>query len=292
MEFIHLGHTSSIAEVYDPSILEPIARVLAREQFEPNAAQQFIGQDIWQCYELSWLTPTGRPIVAVLRFGISAASAYIVESKSLKLYLQALNMTQFSSAAKLEGIIARDLKQVLGQDLSFCELITVNSMDEHTSGPAWRIESLQAFAAKTSLNVVWLDALECSCDMYTPNASFLTGKACDDRVSYVSNQFRSLCPVTQQPDYASIVVQTKGFRFDPTLLVQYLVSFRQHGGFHEQCIERIFLDLRTVAPNQFDELSVVGRFTRRGGIDINPERHLNQHSQAASRAWQVRHWRQ
>jgi 7-cyano-7-deazaguanine reductase len=212
--------------------------------------------DFWNCFELSWLLPSGKPVVAIGEFSIPADSPNIIESKSFKLYLNSLNQTAFADTTSLEAALRTDLSAAAGKPVSV------------------RIRSLAEIEAEgvMALPGVCIDELDISVSNYEhPRPELLR---CDDsRVveeSVHSHLLKSNCPVTSQPDWGSVVVEYRGSALDHASLLEYIVSFRQHSDFHEQCVERIFLDLqRLLKP---EKLTVYARYVRRGGLDINPYR--------------------
>jgi 7-cyano-7-deazaguanine reductase len=214
------------------------------------------GVDFWNCFELSWLLPSGKPVVAIGEFSIPADSPNIIESKSFKLYLNSLNQTAFADVQSLEATLRTDLSAAAGKP------VTV------------RIRSLADIEAEgvMALPGTCIDGLDISVSNYEhPRPELLR---CDDsrivEESVHSHLLKSNCPVTSQPDWGSVVVEYRGSALDHGSLLEYLVSFRQHSDFHEQCVERIFLDLqRLLKP---EKLTVYARYVRRGGLDINPYR--------------------
>jgi len=271
-----LGNKVEYASRYDPSILHFIPRASYRQTLDATGSQVAnTGHDIWHCYELSWLNQSGKPEVRVAQISVPAESPNIVESKSLKLYLNSLNNHQFESQETLLSTIRQDLQAKLECDIniSLCEV-----------GEA----ALTFFAnevrerADTNSNVILLDELDVTCSKYQRDARLLktTGRVVKKQ-TLVSHLLRSFCPVTNQPDWASIFISYDGAELEPMSVLQYIVSFREHQGFHEQCIEQIYLDLMT--RGDFDKLSVAGQFTRRGGIDITPVRSTHVMQQLPSR---------
>jgi 7-cyano-7-deazaguanine reductase len=245
-----LGKVVKAPIKYSPDILYPIQRK------STNSSVNIYGVDDWVHYELSWCDERGCPQSAILLISIVADSPYIVESKSLKLYLNSFNFTKISKSA-LVDTVAKDLASILGVR------------------PGVRLFS-QAEWARCHPRVVLADAVDLDgvideyCEVEDISPSIL--KVTDDQIStrFVTNNFRSNCPVTGQPDWATIVIDYQGFRVDEVSLYKYLLSYRQHQGFHEQCVEQIFVDVFTYC--KVDKLSVRGYFTRRGGLDINPFR--------------------
>ncbi|AAY91254.1 NADPH-dependent 7-cyano-7-deazaguanine reductase QueF [Pseudomonas protegens] len=252
-----LGKSSEYVSTYTPSLLFPIPRAAKWAELGLSAdTLPYKGVDYWNCFELSWLLPSGKPVVAIGEFSIPADSPNIIESKSFKLYLNSLNQTPFDDRATLEATLRTDLSAAAGKPVGV------------------RIRSLQEVEAEgvVALPGVCIDDLDISVDSYEhPRPELLR---CDaSRVveeSVHSHLLKSNCPVTSQPDWGSVVVQYRGAALDHASLLAYLVSFRQHSDFHEQCVERIFLDLqRLLKP---ERLTVYARYVRRGGLDINPYR--------------------
>lgn len=281
----HLGQGTSYPEKYDPSLLEAIPRAPGRAQLGIETVP-FKGWDDWQAFELGWLNERGKAISAVLLLRLSADTPNIVESKSLKLYLQSFHMTQIAFDAVLSQIKA-DLEQCLGSSVSL-ELNCLSDTQEGLS--TWGIQPWRHFSSD-AMTVIALDDLDFACEKYLPEKTLLKiGPGSSHPTLYFTDSFRSLCPVTGQPDFASIAVLAGGAKIQAESLGQYLTSFRGHQGFHEQCVEHMFIDI--LSQGNFDLLGVIGRFTRRGGIDINPARFLNPQSEALLAQMQTRQWRQ
>ena len=251
---IPLGREVAYPEQYAPELLFAIDRSAARAELNLSAELPFKGVDIWNAYELSWLNPQGLPQVACAELSIPCDSPAIVESKSIKLYLNSLNHKCFTDRDELQQLLVADLSACIGVD------VAVRIYDAEDS-----VRSVGRLGGDC------LDGLDVSIDCYHPDASLLqTGGEYSDNEQLHSHLFRSLCPVTAQPDWASVFIAYSGRAIDRASLLKYLVSFRQHQGFHEQCVERIFLDLS--AQCQPEQLTVYARFLRRGGLDINPLR--------------------
>ncbi|MEP7044657.1 MAG: NADPH-dependent 7-cyano-7-deazaguanine reductase QueF [Dokdonella sp.] len=251
-----LGRSTAYPSRYDASLLFPIPRAPNRAELDIGAELPFHGVDIWNAYELSWLDPRGKPIVALAEFRVPAASPNLIESKSFKLYLNSYNQQRIEDIDVLRAQLARDLSKAAGAAVAV------------TLTPAERF----AQAVLEELDGESIDDLAVTIDDYgPPNAAHL--RIADAGVieeSLVSNLLKSNCPVTGQPDWASVQIRYAGPRIDRAGLLRYLISFRQHAGFHEQCVERIFVDLmQRCAPAR---LEVYARYTRRGGLDINPWR--------------------
>lgn len=252
-----LGKSSEYIATYTPSLLFPIPRAAKWAELGLSAETlPYQGVDFWNCFELSWLLPSGKPVVAMGEFAIPADSPNIIESKSFKLYLNSLNQSVFSSADELVTVLVRDLSAAAGKPVG----VRVRSLAEVTA------DGMQAAPGTC------IDELDVAISSYAqPQPELLR---CDtDRVveeSLHSHLLKSNCPVTGQPDWGTLVVEYRGLALDHASLLAYLVSFRQHADFHEQCVERIFLDLqRLLKP---EHLTVYARYVRRGGLDINPYR--------------------
>lgn len=249
---IPLGREVAYPSHYDPGLLFPIARAQARDEIGIDArALPFIGHDRWHAYELSWLDTRGKPAVATATLEIPATAQFLIESKSLKLYLNSLNAARFASADAVRETLIADLSRA-------------------ADAPVRVAFGLPPFAV--SDDAVLIDALDIAIDDYgPPNAAHLALD--DDAVieeTLRSELLKSNCPVTGQPDWASVRIDYRGPKIDRAGLLRYLVSFRDHAEFHEQCVERIFVDLQSRCRPQM--LSVEARYTRRGGLDINPWR--------------------
>lgn len=252
-----LGKSSEYIATYSPELLFPIPRATKWAELGLSAETlPYRGVDYWNCFELSWLLPSGKPVVAIGEFSIAADSPNIIESKSFKLYLNSLNQSVFASEAALVSVLEKDLSATAGKPVG----VRVRSLNEVAR------EGLAALPGTC------IDDLDISISDYqAPRPELL---ACDtSRVveeSLHSHLLKSNCPVTGQPDWGSVVVEYQGAALEPASLLAYLVSFRQHADFHEQCVERIFLDLQRLL--QPEHLTVYARYVRRGGLDINPYR--------------------
>lgn len=240
---------------YDPLLLCPIPRQLGREATgTSDAAGSWQGEDIWNIYELSWLSPSGRPEVAMAELRVPASSPNLIESKSLKLYCNSFNMSGFASFAKVRETMHHDLSEAAGADVGIVLL-----GPEEFGGVRF-----------TEPDGICLDELNIENVSYTFDPSLLRLETGGTRQTLFSRLFRSCCPVTGQPDWATVSVNYEGERIAAEGLLRYLVSYREHTGFHEACVERIFSDIMSRC--RPEELTVSARFTRRGGIDINPVR--------------------
>ncbi len=252
-----LGKSSDYVATYSPHLLFPIPRAPKWAELGLTAETlPYQGVDLWNCYELSWLLPSGKPVVAIGEFEIPADSPNIIESKSFKLYLNSLNQSVFESREALLELMSADLSAAAGKPVR----VRLRTLDEVTADGV------------ATLPGRCIDELDVAIQDYDhPRPELL---ACDaGRVveeSLHSHLLKSNCPVTGQPDWGSVVVEYRGAALLPESLLAYLVSFRQHADFHEQCVERIFLDLQRLL--QPEKLTVYARYVRRGGLDINPYR--------------------
>lgn len=255
-EHSSLGKAVTYRDEYDASLLFPIPRALKRAELGITDAVPFHGVDVWNAYELSWLDPRGKPVVALAEFRIPAASPNIIESKSFKLYLNTFAQTRLPGADEIVRRLKRDLTAAAGAEV---EVV---------------LHAATAFAQQTmcELDGELIDDTDIEIEAYDePRPDYLVADA--ERIvdeSLVSHLLKSNCPVTGQPDWASVQIRYRGPRLDRAGLLRYLVSFRRHSDFHEQCVERIYSDLQArCVPHS---LSVYARYTRRGGLDINPFR--------------------
>lgn len=252
-----LGQQTQYISTYTPELLFPIPRQQARQSLSLDpAGLPFYGVDIWTGYELSWLDERGKPQVAVAEFQIPFDSPSIVESKSFKLYLNSLNQTRFANIEQVKNTLVNDLSVVVDAPV------------------AVKMESLPARSLLTAVIEMegeCIDDLPVEVEHYNPAPELLTANG--DQVvdeTLVSHLLKSNCPVTGQPDWASVQVSYSGAKIDRDALLRYIISFRQHQDFHEHCVERMFIDIS--ARCQPRALSVYARYTRRGGLDINPYR--------------------
>ena len=254
-----LGKASEYIATYTPSLLFPIPR--AAKWAELGVSAQTLpwqGTDFWNCFELSWLLPSGKPVVAIGEFAIPADSPNIIESKSFKLYLNSLNQTAFDSPQALQACLEKDLSAAAGKPVG----VRLRSLGE--------VEQ----EGVVGLPGQCIDELDVSISNYEQPQPELLRCNPDNVVEQTlhSHLLKSNCPVTGQPDWGSVVVEYRGPELDAASLLTYLISFRQHADFHEQCVERIFLDLKRLLDPQ--HLTVYARYVRRGGLDINPYRSL------------------
>lgn len=251
---IPLGKPTPSPERYDPGVLAPIPRMEGRRDMGLDQTLPFVGEDVWRGYEFSWLSHRGMPRVALVELRAGAMSPNIVESKSMKLYFNSFAQTRFDSADVVAECLRADLQAAFGAPVTVT-LKGLEDADEPTVLPG------------TSL-----DTQDVEVDTYQRAPHLLSlapGDAAVTETVY-THRFRSLCPVTGQPDWASVLIGYQGPALDHAGLLRYLVSFRCHQAFHETTVEQIFLDLKT--HGGCERLLVAGYFLRRGGVDINPVR--------------------
>ncbi len=257
-----LGKASAYADQYDPSLLFPLPRADKRSELGLGSTLPFMGADLWTAYELSWLNLRGKPQVAIAHVTVPCETPNLIESKSFKLYLNSFNNTRF---ADVEAVKAR-----LRADLS--EAAWRGAENPGTVGLQLRLPEQFDQEPIHELDGVNLDRLDVECTHYQPAPELLTAAFDEAPVTEVltSNLLKSNCLVTGQPDWGSVQIRYSGPQIDQAGLLQYLVSFRNHNEFHEQCVERIYTDVW--ARCKPIKLAVYARYTRRGGLDINPFR--------------------
>jgi 7-cyano-7-deazaguanine reductase len=251
-----LGKTSVYTDSYDPGLLFPMPRAEKRAELGLSGTLPFFGMDIWNAYELSWLNHRGKPQVAIATLLVPADTPNMIESKSMKLYLNSLNQTRIDSQEDLVALLQSDLSAALGAEIQI-KLLASQDFGKQVIG---EYEGLL------------LDRLDIAVDRYAPEPELLRAASNQAPVeeSLVSHLLRSNCLVTNQPDWASIQIRYSGPAIDQEGLLKYLIGFRQHQEFHEHCVERVFMDIQRQC--QPSKLMVSARYTRRGGIDINPWR--------------------
>ncbi|BBB27175.1 NADPH-dependent 7-cyano-7-deazaguanine reductase QueF [Amphritea japonica] len=253
LEHAPLGADTEYVNQYDAALLYPIARDLNwKAQGVIRSELPFQGSDIWNAYEVSWLNDKGKPVVRLAEFRFSATSHNIVESKSFKLYLNSFNLTRFDSESEVQARMVTDLTVASEGAVE----VILSQLDITT--PILKFEG------------ECLDELDIEVTDYSPAPQRLsaTGEVVEEAL--YSHLLKSNCPVTGQPDWASIAIEYRGAAIDREGLLQYLISYREHGDFHEQCVESIFMDIwNRCRP---EELTVYARYLRRGGLDINPYR--------------------
>lgn len=249
-----LGQNTNYPTQYNPQLLCPLPRLQGRNDLELGNVLPFDGVDVWHNYEASWLNSKGKPQVAIVQLVVPCTSPYLIESKSLKLYFNSLNFMKFNSESEYVKVVANDLSAAAGI------AVTVNILPVEQS---YFLNTLDGFC---------LDNLDVTCQDYAINPQLLR---CADAPQIVtqrvySHLLRSNCPVTNQPDWGSVHITYTGRAICHDSLLRYLISFRQHNDFHEQCVERIFSDIMRVCQPQ--KLTIQAFYTRRGGLDINPYR--------------------
>ena len=264
--------TTDYPTEYSPETLYPIARSMGRDAIGWQDDKLKVGVDWWQAFELSWLNSQGISQVAIARFGIPASSPFIVESKSLKLYLNSINFTEFSGWDEVQALIAKDLSACVQAEVTV-ELFDLNDdLNDKATG------LLTAQPEGVCIDEALANSSEKVALTEHPDASLLAKNESDLRdsekevgknFSFYSNLLRSNCPVTNQPDWGTLAVSISSEKpVNTANMLRYILSFRQHNGFHEQCVEQIFADLSQYY--QPSTLMVRAWYTRRGGIDINP----------------------
>jgi 7-cyano-7-deazaguanine reductase len=257
-----LGKSSAYADHYDAALLFPIARRPKRDEIGLSETLPFFGADLWTAYELSWLNPRGKPQLAIARITVPAESTHIVESKSVKLYLNSFNNTVFADAVEVQTRLREDLSAAIWQGGNVISRVGVQLVlpQDFDKEPVHELDGLN------------LDRLDLECVHYQPAPELLQAQHNEAPVTetLTSQLLKSNCLVTGQPDWGSVRISYTGPQIDQAGLLQYIVSFRNHNEFHEQCVERIFMDIwRACKPSK---LEVYARYTRRGGVDINPWR--------------------
>jgi len=245
-----LGKQSEYKDEYDASLLFPIPRSEGRQHLCMPMDGAF-GEDIWNGFEVSWLNTKGKPIVRIGEFRLPAMSPNIVESKSFKLYLNSFNQTRFESESDVLELMVKDLSAAAGAPVAVA-LLPVD------------------YGFVEAPECVCLDDLDIDVTEYSPAPQLLTAGEGSVDSWYCSHLLKSNCPVTGQPDWGSLFIRIKGQAVDEESLLAYVISMRQHQGFHEQCVEHVYTDL--MSRFEFEELIVCARYVRRGGLDINPVR--------------------
>jgi 7-cyano-7-deazaguanine reductase len=257
-----LGKSSTYVDQYDAALLYPIARRPKRDEIGLPVTLPFFGADLWTAYELGWLNPRGKPQLAIARITVPAESTHIVESKSVKLYLNSFNNSVFADATAVQTRLREDLSAAIWQGVNIMSSVGVQLVlpQDFDKEPVHELDGLN------------LDRLDLECTHYQPAPELLTAQFNEVPVTetLASQLLKSNCLVTGQPDWGSVRISYTGPQIDQAGLLQYIVSFRNHNEFHEQCVERIFMDIwRACKPSK---LEVYARYTRRGGVDINPWR--------------------
>ena len=257
LKSLKLGQKTEYASQYDRTLLQPVPRALNRDGLGITQNQPFtIGADIWTAYEISWLNEKGLPQVAIADIYLDYQSQNLIESKSFKLYLNSFNQSKFADFNAVQQTMQRDLSECAQGDVK----VRLNSVAVYDSQ---KIDHLQGDC---------IDQQDIEITSYEFNADWLKDCVSDEIVEekLVSHLLKSNCLITNQPDWGTLHIHYVGKKIDHEKLLRYVVSFRQHNEFHEQCVERIFCDLIHYAKPK--KLTVYARYTRRGGLDINPFR--------------------
>lgn len=263
LQNLPLGKATEYKNSYDASLLQGVPRSLNRSELNLNADNlPFIGDDRWNLYELSWLNSKGKPVVATGIVNVPFDSNNLIESKSFKLYLNSFNQTKFDSLKDVENTLIKDLSRCANKTVT----VTLN-------------DNMDQFPDKLgTFHGICLDALDIEVDQYQLMPALLENISSGEYVTETlySHLLKSNCLITNQPDWGSVEISYTGKQLDKEKLLRYLISFRQHNEFHEQCVERIYCDIMKFA--EVDSLSVDARYTRRGGLDINPIRMTNKNT--------------
>lgn len=248
-----LGKQTDYITEYAPGLLFPIARELSRQQLQLGVPLPFYGVDVWTGYEISWLDQSGKPQIAIAEFHIPCDSEFIVESKSFKLYLNSLNQTRYLSLEQVQEVLVRDLTAVTGAQVKI------------------NLQILSKFDGLiAALDGELIDDLPVEIEHYHPAPELLATTSEQVAETLYSHLLKTNCPVTGQPDWASVQISYRGQKIVRESLLRYIVSFRQHQDFHEHCVERMFTDILQRCEPEY--LCIYARYTRRGGLDINPFR--------------------
>ncbi len=248
------GKVPAYRDRYDPRLLLPVPRATGRARIGIGRELPFSGLDLWNAYELSWLDSRGKPRVAIATITFPARSPFLIESKSMKLYLNSFNQSRFAGLRQVERTIERDLGRACGSPVRV------------TLTPPGKFGRERLGELEGEL----IDDVPVEISTYRPDPALLSARGAVVEEVLTSNLLKTNCPLTGRPDWASLQIRYRGPRISRAGLLRYIVSFRRHGDFHEHCVERIFMDiLRRCRP---ERLTVYARYTRRGGIDINPFR--------------------
>lgn len=265
LENAPLGHETVYPTTYDAGLLYPIER--APNRLALGSLPDWVGADIWNAYEISWLNPKGKPVVATATFTVPQDSPNLIESKSFKLYLNSFNEERFDNKSEVMARMQRDLSSVCGAQVDV-QLLT---LAEQTGSVYQPMEGIN------------IDDLDVAIDTYTPTPDLLrcVPEGPEVEETLVSDLLKSNCPVTSQPDWATVQIRYSGPQIDRASLLKYIVSLRRHDEFHEHCVEKMYCDIWRVCQPQ--SLLVYARYTRRGGLDINPWRASHDVQVAATR---------
>jgi 7-cyano-7-deazaguanine reductase len=250
-----LGRRTEYIDQYTPALLCPVPRWDARESLDLDPQSlPFHGVDLWTAYEVSWLDNRGKPVVGMAEFSVPCNSRNLVESKSLKLYINSFANSRFESVKNVQMLMEKDLSDCAGGPVD----VRLLSLDEAAREPWLEIKG------------ECIDQLEIDINQDGDPVRLLADQGAERNETLYSHLLRSLCPVTGQPDWATLVVRYTGAPISQLTLLRYVIALRNHQGFHEQIIEQVFSDIMDQCQPRL--LTVYGRFTRRGGLDINPFR--------------------
>lgn len=259
MAHLKLGEATEYPAHYDAKLLQPVPRQLNRSSIGvADNALPFAGKDLWTCYELSWLQPNGVPKVAIAEVIVPATSPNLIESKSFKLYLNGYNQSTFGSEEVVLNQLTEDLSHCAGAPV----VVQIYSLDAYTESGLKQFDAICIDNEAVEINEYDYDPA--LLEVFNANAEIVSEKLC-------SHLLKSNCLITNQPDWGSVYIEYTGPKIERAALLRYLISFRNHNEFHEQCVERIHTDLIKYAG--CESLTVLARYTRRGGLDINPIRH-------------------
>jgi 7-cyano-7-deazaguanine reductase len=247
-----LGQTVAYPTKYSPDILFKIKRSEGRKNI--NSDVEFFGIDIWNCYEISWINSKGKPEVRILEIYIPSTSEFLVESKSLKLYFFSLNNEKFDSEEVFKDLVKKDLESLL-----ICTVhLELKKIQDYKN---YKLESIDAIS---------IDDIDISPRYTQPSQDIIKYKGEIAEETLYSNLHKTNCLITSQPDWATLIISYKGLKIDHSSLLEYIISFRNEDMFHEHSVEKILSEL--LSSGKFEKLTVYARYTRRGGIDINPIR--------------------
>jgi 7-cyano-7-deazaguanine reductase len=260
LQGLTLGKVTQYSNKYNPSLLQAVPRSLNRDDLAlSNENLPFLGEDVWYGYELSWLNSRGKPVVAVAEFKIPCTSDNLIESKSFKLYLNSLNQSTFESWSVVEKTLINDLSNIANAPVK----VTL-----------YEVDNCPPLAINIPL-AKCIDDIDIDIETYSYQPSILSNDDCQGSNEVVeeylvSHLLKSNCLITNQPDWASVYIRYRGSKVNHEKLLRYIISFRDHNEFHEQCVERIYCDLMKYC--NIEKLEIFARYTRRGGLDINPFR--------------------
>lgn len=256
LKSLTLGQKTEYKHSYEPELLQAVPRSLNRDDLDLGDKLPFVGCDVWTLYELSWLNQNGLPQVAVGDVTLPATSPNLVESKSFKLYLNSFNQTKFTSWDEVTRTLIKDLSACAGGDVK----VEIHPVQTYSQQPI------------VDMTGECIDNQDIVIDNYEFDANYLQSSTSEELVEEIlhSHLLKSNCLITNQPDWGSVEISYVGNKIDREKLLRYLISFRQHNEFHEQCVERIYTDIMKFCKPS--SLTVFARYTRRGGLDINPFR--------------------